>query len=497
MTLPEQGEDTAAVAPSSRRSWMVLVVPGVVGLALRAAAAWVRPPWHDEYFTAWASRLSWGDLLAALRLDSGPPLLYALTHAVSSLGIPPLAAARSLAVLSGALAIVLAVLAARRMWGDGSAWVAGALLACHPLAMHWGSEGRAYGLLLAAAAWGWERASRLAEDGRGAWGLGLAVALACWVHSLGVILAGVLGACCLLLPSRARRAGLLAVAAGLASHLPWVPVLVAQPPAAIAWMAGLWESLAIPSSRLLAVVRYLPGTAAFGGVLDLPSPPLAVELAGAVAVVALLALPWRSERHARLLAVGVALPVVGFWLLASLGVPVFYPGRTQVVFLLPFLLLLAAPTGRVARALGLGLAAAGLTLSVLALIAWAGTPASAESRLAQAIRRHLPSGGQVVVGGVWRLGVGYHLEHGGPGFDLVSYPAAAAAHPGWYVSGVDRPAAGELEALAAHLQARPVAVIVSPGAETGGDLRRLAGRLGLERVDAVPVAELWVPRGMP
>ncbi|MCU0308887.1 MAG: glycosyltransferase family 39 protein [Chloroflexi bacterium] len=489
------GEDTATVIPSSRRSWMVLVVPGVAGLALRAAAAWVRPPWHDEYFTAWASRLSWGDLMAALRLDSGPPLLYVLTRAVSALGVPPLAAARSLAVLAGVLAVVLTVLAARRMWGDGAAWVAGLLLACHPLAVHWGSEGRAYGLLLAAAAWAWERVSRLAGDGRGARGLGLAIALACWVHSLGVILAGAMGACCLLLPRHARRAGLLAAAGGLASHLPWVPIMVAQPPAAIAWMASIWESLAIPSSRLLAVVRYLPGTAAFGGVIDLPSPPLAVELAGAVAVVALLALAWRGAPHVGVLAAGFALPVVGFWLLASAGVPVFYPGRTQVVFLLPFLLLLAAPPARAARAIGLGLAAAGLALSALALVAWAGSPPSAEMRLAQAVQHRLPGGGQVVVGGVWRLGVGYHLQHGGDEFDLMSYPASAAAHPGWYVPGIDHPAAGELEALATRLATRPAAVIVSPGADTAGDLRRLAGRLGLQRVDVTPVAELWVPRG--
>ena len=126
-------------------------------------------------------------------------------------------------------------------------------------------------------------------------------------------------------------------------------------------------------------MRYLPGTAAFGGVLDLPSPPLAVELAGAVAVVALLALAWRGARHVAPAGHWESLlPVVGFWLLASLGVPVFYPGRTQVVFLLPFLLLLAVPAGRAARALGLGLAAAGLALSALGPVAWVGSPPSAE-----------------------------------------------------------------------------------------------------------------------
>ncbi|HNX49006.1 MAG TPA: glycosyltransferase family 39 protein [Thermoanaerobaculaceae bacterium] len=483
--------------PLPRRSWLALVVPGTFALVLRTAAAGTRPPWHDEYFTAWASRLSWSDLLAALRLDSGPPLLYVLTHAVSALGFPPLAAARSLAVLSGVATVLLTVLAARRLWGNGAAWVAGLLLASHPLAVHWGSEARAYGLLLAAGAWAWERMSRLTADGRGSWGLGLAVALGCWAHSLGVILAGAFGVCCLLLPQPARRPGLLAVAAGLASHLPWMPVMTTQPTAAIAWMGSLWESLPIPPSRLLAILRYLPETAAFGGVLDLPSPPLTVELAGAAMAVALLVLAGRGASHVWLLAPGIVLPVLGFWLLASLGVPVFYPGRTQAAFLLPFLLLLAAAPGRLARVLGLGLATAGLVVSTLALLAWAAAPPSAEKLLALAVRDRLPAGGQVVVGGAWRLGVAFQLQNSGSRVEPVSYPTAAAAHPGWYVSGYDHPAPGELEALATRLAARPAAVIVAPGADTAGDLRRLAGRLGLRSLPVTPVVELWVPAGLP
>lgn len=480
--------------PLSRRSWLALVVPGTLALVLRAAAAGTRPPWHDEYFTAWASMLSWSDLLAALRLDSGPPLPYVLTHAISAFGIPPLAAARSLAVLCGVAAVLLTVRAARRLWGNGAAWVAGLLLASHPLAVHWGSEARAYGLLLAAGAWAWERLSKLTADGRGTWGLGLAVALGCWAHSLGVILAGALGVCCLFLPRPARRPGLLAVALGLASHLPWTPVMAAQPAAAIAWMGSIWESLPIPPSRLLAILRYLPGTAALGGVVDLPSPPLTVELAGAAIVVVLLVLAGGGARHVRLLGPGIILPVLGFWLLASLGVPVFYPGRTQAAFLLPFLLLLAAAPGRLARVLGLGLAATGLVLSTLAILAWAGSPPSAERLLARAVRDRLPAGGQVVVGGVWRLGVAYHLQDGGARVELASYPSAAAAHPGWYVSGFDHPAPGELEALATRLAARPAAVIVAPDVDTASDLRRLAGRLGLRPHPVTPVAELWLPR---
>lgn len=478
---------------------MPLVVPALLALALRAAGAWLRPPWHDEYFTAWAARLPWSDLLAALRLDSGPPLLYVLSKLGELVGLPGLAVARAVAVLCGAGAVALVAATARLRWGAGAAWSAGLLLACHPLALHWGCEGRAYGLLLLATAWGWLELARMELGSSRGWRLGLAVALGCWSHSLGLVLASALAAACVVLPAPVRRRSLAAVAVGLASHLPWLPTMLGQPPAAIAWMSHLWDQLAIPRSTALALGRYLSPVAAFGGVLDLPAPPLGVELGGAAIVVVLLVLALRRPTEVVLPAVAVGLPAAAFAALALAAVPVFYPGRAHVLLLAPFVVLLAASGAGAARAGTALLAAGGLAMSVWSVSAWTSAPEPAERSIARHVRAGLPDGGTVVVGGIWRLGVDYHLGRAREGVELVSVPEAAGRHPGWFVDGYDRPGPGELEALASRLSARPdrTAVLVAPGAASAPDLVRLAARLGLRPIIEVPGGVLFLPAPAP
>ncbi|HPC83042.1 MAG TPA: glycosyltransferase family 39 protein [Thermoanaerobaculaceae bacterium] len=477
------------------RPGLALVVPAALALALAGTGAWVRPPWHDEYFTAWAARLPWSDLLAALRLDSGPPLLYALSRLATLLGLPALGAARAVAALCGAGAVALVAATARSRWGGGAAWTAGLLLAFHPLALHWSCEGRAYALLLFAAAWGWFELTRMEGGLPRAWRLGIAVALGCWSHSLGLLLASALAAACVALPVTVRRRGLVAIAAGLASHLPWLPVMLGQPPAAIAWMAHLWEQLAIPRSMALAIGRYLSPVAAFGGVLDLPSPPLAVEVAGAVLTAALLGLALCRPGEVAIPALGVGVPAAAFAALVLASVPVFYPGRAHVLLLAPFAVLLAAPRGKAARMAAALLVAGGLAVSLRSVAAWAAEPEPIEARLARRLRAELPAGGTVVVGGIWRLGLDYHLGGGSPRLELVSVPEAAGRHPGWYVDGHDRLQPGELEALARRLGEQPgrAAVLVAPGADTAPALRQLAARLGLAPAAEVPGGVLYLP----
>ncbi|HUK11654.1 MAG TPA: hypothetical protein VLW17_00015 [Thermoanaerobaculaceae bacterium] len=479
--------------PGDARGWLLLAAAALVPRALGAA---LRPPWHDEYFTAWVAGLPWRGMLAALRLDSGPPLPYALAKVLAAFGVPALAAARGLAVAAGTAAVLLGALAARRAFGPAAGWWTGALLAVHPLALAWSSEGRAYALVLAAAAWGWERIERLAHDGRGAPGLAIAVALGCWSHAFGLVLAGALALAALTVGAAARRRALGAVAAGVASHLPWLPVALAQPAAATAWMAQAWHALA-PPERALAPVRLLPPAAPFAAQLDLPSTGTIGQVAAAAICVALLLIAARGPRAWLLLAV----PAAGLGGLALLGVPAFYGGRGEALFLVPFLALLASATARLAPArwAAAALVAAGALVSAIALRDWARWPPSGEARLATALARALPGGGSVVVGGYWRLGIGYHLGRGAQRFELISYPAEAARHPGWYDDALDRPAADELERLATELRSREwrCAIVTQPGLATATDLAKLARALGLVPALAVPGATLEVPRGGP
>jgi hypothetical protein len=490
---------TVGVPRASRTQWWWLSL-GLLALAPRILAAVVRPPWHDEYFTVWAAGLPWKELLAALRLDSGPPLPYLLVKLVALLGVPPLVAARALAVAAGTGAVLLTGRVAQRSFGTEAGWWAAVLLALHPLAVAWSGEGRAYALLLLAAAWAWERLERVARGEGGSVGLGCAVALACWIHGLGMLLAAVLAVIALTLSQPARRRALAAIAAGFACYLPWLPVAAHQPPAAIAWMATFWRSLS-PWDRLVAPVRLLSPLARFAGFLDLPSPPIWVEVGAWVLLLVLLAAACRAAGPIRRPLIGLVLPAATLGGLATLGVPAFYPGRGEVLYLVPWVVLIGAGACRfrALRTLAAVVALGAAIVTANAIRQWADRPPSPEQRLAVALRQRLPAGGTVVIGGFWRLGLAYHLGDEISRYQLTNYPASAAAHPGWYDPAAERPAPGELDRLLDSVRSRgqPTAVVLTPGSATATDLRHLAAALGLRRDLDVPGAELLVPAPRP
>jgi hypothetical protein len=469
-----------------------------LGLALaallpRALAAALRPPWHDEYFTVWAAGLPLNELVAALRLDSGPPLPYLLVKIITVFGVPALTAARALAVAAGTAAVLLATRAARRAFGAEAGWWTGAFLASHPLAIAWSSEGRAYALLLLAAAWAWERLGALEDGPGGAIGLGSAVALACWSHGLGLLLAAVVAAVGMTLSRRARWGAIAAVAGGLALHLPWLPVAAHQPPAAIAWMAAFWRTVpAVP--KLAAAVRLLSPLGGFGAFLDLPSPPAWAEAGAAALLLALLASACRRWEVAWRPLLGVVLPAGILAALTAIGTAVFYAGRGEALYLAPcvFLLGAGATRPRSLRAAAALLVAAGAGVSAVALVQWAERPPTPERQLASELRHRMPGGGEVVIGGYWRLGIAYHLGDERSRFRLVNYPAEAALHPGWYDNASDTPTPGEVDQLLQRLRPRAAetAIVVSPGLRTAADLERLALALGLHPVLSVPGGRL-------
>ncbi len=479
--------------PSAERwSWAALALAALVP---RVSGALLRHPWHDEYFTAWAGRLSFSGLIAALRLDSGPPLPYLLVKLVAGLGVAPLDAARVVSVAAGTAAVLLAARAARRAFGPRAGWWAGALLAAHPLAIAWSCEGRAYALVLLAAAWAWERIETLAHERRGAVGLAAAVALACWSHGLGLLLAGVLAVVAVTLRAPARARALAAICAGLASHLPWLPVAMHQPAAAIAWMTAAWRAMP-PPERLAAPVRLLSPVGGFASALDLPSSPCWLEAAAAVALAAVVIAACRAGGAWRP-AIGVALPSVVLGALAAAGVPAFYPGRGEVLALVPLALLAGAAGARwrPAALVMLALTCAAAVTAARAQVAWAQAGPSGEQRIAACLRQALPNGGIVVIGGYWRLGIAYHLGTSADLYTLLNVPAEAARHPGWYDPRTDSLGRDEIDGLTRRLLAAPVpvAIVAAPGIPTAPVLERLAGPLHLRPAIEVPGGIVFVP----
>lgn len=465
---------------------------------MRAAAALLRRPWHDEYFTAWVATSPWSELVPALAQDSGPPLPYVLAKLLASAGLAPLAAARLVAVIAGSLAILAAARAARTVAGPrAAAWTA-ALLAFHPLAVAWSAEGRAYALLLLGVALVWDGLTQVVAVERGTWQVVAGAVLALWSHGLGLVLLVVMTLVGLSFPAPARRRAALAAALATLSFLPWVPVMLAQPPASLAWMTRAWQSLT-PWHQLVAPLAFLPPGARFGSALDLPSAPLPIVAVTAVVTLGLAAAAVATARREVIwTAVLVVLPAAALAILAHLSVPAFYPGRGEALYLAPALGLLAAGAirGR-PHALGAALLVGiGAAICGVALQSWRTTPPRPEEQLAHIIATHLPDGGTVLVEGYWRLGLWYHLGEARQLFQLETFPPAAAAHPGWYEGG-GTPADAELarQRLAAEVQrGRPVACLLPPRG-TPSALRPAARAAGLAPAAAIPAAEVWVSRG--
>ena len=152
-----------------------------VGVFARVFSLVVRPLWADEIFTLTVARKSVSEILAALRVDSGPPLHYLFAYALlapfPAPGLPDVLV-RVLSLVASLLHLPLLFAVARRLGRPALGLPAAALFAIFPLAVAYAAEGRAYALasLLALAAF--ERALALRETPRPGIALGLAFAAA-------------------------------------------------------------------------------------------------------------------------------------------------------------------------------------------------------------------------------------------------------------------------------------------------------------------------------
>lgn len=475
-----------------------LALIAAAGAVLRVAAAFLRRPWHDEYFTVWVTSLPWEKLLPSLAQDSGPPLPYALAKLLTLPEVGSLAAARGLAVAAGTMAVLVAARAAERTAGPRAACWAAALLAFHPLAVAWSCEARAYAYLLLGAALVWNGLAGLMNHQGGTGSVTVGAIIAVWSHGLGLVLVALLVIASVLLPKDVRRRSLAAALLATASFLPWLPVMLGQPPASLAWMERAWHSL--PRWRtFLAPLEFLAPGSRFGTALDLPSVPVPIAMIAAAAALGLAAAALRQPRRSDLLCLFlVVVPAFALTILAQFSLPVFYPGRGEALYLAPAVGLLSsgATRGRLFKLLAALLAVVGGLTSGLALTAWQTTPPRPEEHLARAVSTHLPGGATVLVEGYWRLGIWYHLGEIRSQFALQTFPATADSHPGWYEGGA---ATAEAEQARHWLTAevehgRPVACVLPPR-QSESVLRRAAAAAGLAPAARLPSAELWIRRG--
>lgn len=470
-----------------------------VALAAGALAAAVRRPWHDELYTLELARSSFGGILAALRLDSGPPGYYLLCRLAALAGLDSVRALRvlSMVAVAAGVGLLVAALSDER----ARAWLAAGLLALHPLLLRAAGEARQYGIFFLLAAGAIFLLAR-GVTRRRAWALAGVLAAACWVHALGLVLAGALFAAALARPAEERGRIWLAVLGGLVLWLPWLPATIHQPPEALAWMARGWREIAAWQRPLLPFFEPAP--------VAPPSPFVALAaLPGTLAVLGLgvwtLLAAAGLARWRRVAGAAVFWAAAGFALVAASALlrPVYAPGRADVLLIPAALLVVTAGVGGRRRrwvvAGGVLLALGGAAVSAASLVLWAGQPAPPSTAAARALARVARPGDVVVTTGWYLLDVRSELGPLAHELRWLSFPGEAARHPGWYDDRRALAAAAEVPALtrrlaAARRRGRRVWLLRTPGLASNRLLEPLAGELGL-----VPVAgggrfwELWGP----
>ena len=188
-----------------------------VFFALRLPLLHFRQTFFDELFTRWISAKPFGDIVAALRYDSGPPLYYFLVHIFG--------AGRQISLLASLIAVVLL------LWKKH--FVAAAFVAVFPPSVLFAVDARAYALCALFVTIGvlYEKYDAVA------------FVLAAYSHFYGV----------LFFPLLVRKPKSLLLAVVL--FAPGFALAAVQPAGAREWMKAAWpEALFIRPSIVLAIV---------------------------------------------------------------------------------------------------------------------------------------------------------------------------------------------------------------------------------------------------
>jgi len=475
----------------------------VLAAALRSFRLGSPGLWLDEAVSWIFARASWAELLDLLRLDSGPPLYYALLGLWTRSWGDSAVALRSFSVVAGLLGVTLLFFVGRRLFGERTGLAAALLLAVVPIQIRHAQEARAYtllaflglGAMFALLAW---------VDGGGKKWLALHVVLfaaVLYTHNYGffLLVAGMFFAAV----EGGRQGGpgrpswkLLGRAlAGFPLvallYLPWLPTFLFQlaHEGPYAWMRLAWEERGLAGTLGDSLRALSPGG---GGPPYLGLPALPWGGVATLLTVALLA--WGLFRLARWWKFGPGPQAPGglaprgtaLWLFAYLFVPpvaaalysvfrapIYLPGRLDQLVIPAFCLVLAVGLEglrpEAVRVGGLGLFALASLLALRPLLL---TPGRAtEKELAAEIEAHLAAGDAVVATGLSWAPLSHALREGvGAGLVIHPFPAEITEHPGNEDLDALLADPARLEAEADALLARLIPV--SGPAEGGRPVRR-------------------------
>jgi hypothetical protein len=348
------------------------------------------------------------------------------------------------------------------------------LLATSALLTLYSAEARPYALLALLAFGAFRLALTGAETPVRLLGLALCCAAALYSHYLAIFVVAALFA--LALSARRWRSS-LALAAGAAAFVPWVPVLRAQPPSAMAWMRETAPASLAGFLSALGGVGRIP--APFGGpvprVLFLAGLSTGVFLLAVVAVSAARARQDRELREALLFVVAVLAAA----LLTAGWRPVAFAGRTEMAVLPVWFWALAraAADSRLARGGTLAAAACGIGATAFLLVS--GSPRTEPADVAAAVSRVSRNGDRIVAAASLYLPLRREADRGRLAGSLSALPEEVGAHPGWFMPALPGPQ--EVRAVAratAELPAGRRLYLVIPPAYATPDLLAALGAPG-------------------
>ncbi len=363
------------------------------------------------------------------------------------------------------------------------------LAATSPFLLLYAAEARAYALLALLGLALFLLSTREPPRRRGIALIALTTALLLWTHYLALFLVASL---LLVAVLQRRRESILGIGAGALLFLPWLPVLLAQPHAAMSWMRERESDSAI---------GFL---AALGGGLRVPPPmgkPLSGPLfwlacaIGAALLVSLLLLR-PSQPRDRAARAGVLLTLGGI-LAASLWRPVAFAGRSEMVILPIWFWLLArssAESPAVRRGLG---AAAAIAAASSLFVFFSPRPVLPFGGMVARVEALAREGDLVVATSNLYLPARLARDRGRLVADLRALPADLADHPGWFLPRL--PSESDYRLLAEDIARigpdRAVFLLLDQGFWTSNLQQILAGRGNLRSLGPFPRAMLLVSPG--
>ncbi len=231
----------ATVAATFPRARALTRVPALVPLGLAVLAGLsilVRTGdfdaglWVDEGLSFGIADRPLTDIPGVMRQDGSPPLYYMLLHVYTRLfDVRSEVALHAFSLMFAVLAIPVAFLLARTLFGARSGWIAAVLVAFNPFLTQYAQEARMYSLvvLLSITTCATFVGAFVLDRGR-RWTVAFALsqAVLLYTHNWGFFLGAGLAVALAVVARDRFKEGLLAAAIIFVLYVPWIPTLVFQ-----------------------------------------------------------------------------------------------------------------------------------------------------------------------------------------------------------------------------------------------------------------------------